>query len=67
MRTRGYALAMRVLQSDLFKQLDEKETKECLDFIDRGANELVFILHSKLRMNCYCPRCRAYAMDSKNC
>ena len=32
----GYALAMRVLQSDLYKQLDDKERAECDELIARG-------------------------------
>lgn len=34
--TEGYALAMRVLQSDLYKILDDKERAECDEFIRRG-------------------------------
>ena len=32
----GFALAMRVLQSDLYQQLDEVERAECDELIDAG-------------------------------
>jgi hypothetical protein len=32
----GYALAMRVLQSDLYSKLDDKERSECDEIIRRG-------------------------------
>lgn len=34
--THGYALAMRVLQSDLYHQLDALERAECDELIQRG-------------------------------
>ena len=34
--TFGYALAVRVLQSDLYAQLDDKERAECDELIRRG-------------------------------
>lgn len=37
--TEGYALAMRVLQSDLYKQLDDRELAECDEFIRREVPE----------------------------
>jgi hypothetical protein len=32
----GYALAARVLQSDLYEKLDDKERAECDEFLKRG-------------------------------
>lgn len=36
----GYALAMKVLQSKLYSQLDELETAECNELIRQGLAEL---------------------------
>lgn len=34
----GYALAMRVLQSDLYHRLDDRERAECDELIARGQH-----------------------------
>lgn len=36
----GYALAMRVLQSDLYRKLDDIERGECDEMIARGMDRL---------------------------
>jgi hypothetical protein len=42
----GYALAMRVMQSDLYPELDERERSECDELIHRGNGQ------AGVRINC---------------
>lgn len=50
--TLGYALAMRVLQSDLYPTLDELERAECDELIARGADRVTHRVAGKPCADC---------------
>lgn len=59
----GYALAMRVLQSELYRQLDDRERAECDELIQRGMKPKTFNCREVPPGNGYCDMCAIGRFD----